>query len=459
MEQNYPDQFNQPPKYKIVHLDEFNIVQRFPESTLIRVNGDIKEVINRATMYSIIVLISYNDYMPTYISIDVPKNDTSLTTADWNMLLKIRPIMGGSFDVVQGKEFNHYRLKKILKLSFDHTAITYQYCSTYDHFIELRSDQSSIQCCDNQDHSACQATQHPMSTRTKVLAAKNKNFVEYVMFIDGSAKVMFPICPENSNKIFYLKDFVTSYLPRTTAMICNECNNTIHSVIELRDPDNCKIIYKYCYINNRLYDTTDTTYHNQDNDNEENKTDEKETEETMRIEDFGSLDLGKAQAIIDNRKKENLPIGDISDGYHTFNELYHHRALLFASLCMTTFSNKAWKSLLHDDPANPMYPGMFIVGVETPEGQATYHYDIDPYWSMFKNIKEVDRAPKYDGHTPEEAIQRIYNFAVKIATTPVTRTIDTPSWGDIVTVPCSDGNTNINARSITATGPTPEAKY
>ena len=455
-QQTYQNSSNKPQKYEIVHLNEFNMVQRFPADMLIRVDGDIKEVINRATTYSIILLISYNDYMPTYICIDVPKNDTSLTSADWNMLLKIRPIMSGSFDVVQDKEFNHYRLKKILKLNFDHTIITYQYCGTYDHFIELKSGHSNIQCCDNHNNSNCQATQHPMSTRTKVLAARDKNFIEYVMFMDKSTKVIFPICPENSDKIFYLKDFVTSYLPGAASMICNECN-IVHSIIELRDSDDSETIYKYCYINNRLYDTIDTSHRNHDADNEESETNEKKTEETMRIEDFGSLDLGKAQAIIDNCKKQNISAGDISDGYHTFNELYHHRALLFASLCMTTFSNKAWKSLLHDDPANPMYPGMFIVGVETPEGQATYHYDIDPYWSMFKNIKEVDRAPKYDGHTPEEAIQRIYNFAIKIATTPVTRTIDN-TWGDLI-VPCSDGNTNLNARSITETGPTPEAKY
>ena len=53
-----------------------------------------------------------------------------------------------------------------------------------------------------------------------------------------------------------------------------------------------------------------------------------------------------------------------------------------------------------------MYDGMFIVGIETPEGQSTYHYDIDPYWDMF-DVQELDRAPKWDGHTPTDAIDRI----------------------------------------------------
>lgn len=95
--------------------------------------------------------------------------------------------------------------------------------------------------------------------------------------------------------------------------------------------------------------------------------------------------------------------GDTSDGYHTFNELYHHRAVLFSVICKA-FPDKAWKSLSHHD--GTMFDGMFIVGIETPDGQATYHYDIDPYWDMFA-CKELDRAPEWDGHTPSEAIERI----------------------------------------------------
>lgn len=96
-------------------------------------------------------------------------------------------------------------------------------------------------------------------------------------------------------------------------------------------------------------------------------------------------------------------IGDLSDGYHTFNELYHHRAVLFSVIC-NSMPDKAWKSKLHD--TGDMFEGMFIVGIETPEGQATYHYDINPYWEMFK-VKELEKAPKWDGHTPTDAINRI----------------------------------------------------
>ena len=96
-------------------------------------------------------------------------------------------------------------------------------------------------------------------------------------------------------------------------------------------------------------------------------------------------------------------IGDLSDGYHTFNELYHHRAILFSVIC-NMMPDRAWKSKLHD--TGDMFDNMFIVGIETPNGQATYHYDINPYWDMFK-VKELERAPRWDGHTAQDAIERI----------------------------------------------------
>lgn len=95
--------------------------------------------------------------------------------------------------------------------------------------------------------------------------------------------------------------------------------------------------------------------------------------------------------------------GDTSDGYHAFNELYHHRAVLF-SVIVRDHKELAWKARKHHD--GTMYDGMFIVGIEAPKGQATYHYDLDPYWEMF-DCEEREFAPEWDGHTPDEAIARI----------------------------------------------------
>lgn len=100
-----------------------------------------------------------------------------------------------------------------------------------------------------------------------------------------------------------------------------------------------------------------------------------------------------------------VSLGELSDGYHTYNELYYHRAILFSIVC-ADHADIAWKSKQHNDPSDKMYDGMFIAGIDTPDGQATYHNDVDPYWDMF-DVKELERAPKWDGHTPAQAIERL----------------------------------------------------
>ena len=89
--------------------------------------------------------------------------------------------------------------------------------------------------------------------------------------------------------------------------------------------------------------------------------------------------------------------GNISDGSHTFNELYYHRMVLFSVIC-NTYKDKAWKSWKHDD--GTMFDNYFIVGITTEEGDYTYHYHKD-YWDMF-NVKELDNAPEWDGHKSED---------------------------------------------------------
>lgn len=93
----------------------------------------------------------------------------------------------------------------------------------------------------------------------------------------------------------------------------------------------------------------------------------------------------------------------ISDGYHTFGELYDHRTKLFAALVNSLPSILTWKSKLHAD--GTMYDGMFIAGIDTGYGQATYHCEMG-YWDLF-HCKEIDNAPTWDGHTPADAIGRI----------------------------------------------------
>lgn len=94
---------------------------------------------------------------------------------------------------------------------------------------------------------------------------------------------------------------------------------------------------------------------------------------------------------------DKLRAGEISDGYHTFNELYYHRAMLFAVI-LKAYPDKGWKSKKHHD--GTMFDGMFIVGIDTPKGQYSYHYDLN-LWSLF-NVKELEYAHEWDGHKPSD---------------------------------------------------------
>ncbi len=117
-----------------------------------------------------------------------------------------------------------------------------------------------------------------------------------------------------------------------------------------------------------------------------------------------------------NRRTAPEITGETSDGYHTFNELYHHRAVLFSVIC-NNYPELAWKSKKHSD--GTMFDGDFIVGINTPKGPASYHYDIDLYWDMFR-VPEIPNAPEWDGYTPTQAIDRIASLGAAPENKPLT---------------------------------------
>ncbi len=93
---------------------------------------------------------------------------------------------------------------------------------------------------------------------------------------------------------------------------------------------------------------------------------------------------------------------EVSDGYHTFAELYNHRCLLWMNL-LIAHKDKAFKTHL-DDEGSKM-EGWFIAGMNTQYGQITYHLP-DELWPTL-NIKEVDCNSDYDGHDSELVLQRL----------------------------------------------------
>ena len=92
-------------------------------------------------------------------------------------------------------------------------------------------------------------------------------------------------------------------------------------------------------------------------------------------------------------------IDDLSDGFHTFRQLYYQRMMLFVTIVKQN-KDKAWKSLRHEDGELCFGGGWFIVGVDTPEGSYTYHYE-DGFYSLF-DCEELEYAKHWDGHTEKD---------------------------------------------------------
>jgi hypothetical protein len=92
-------------------------------------------------------------------------------------------------------------------------------------------------------------------------------------------------------------------------------------------------------------------------------------------------------------------IDDLSDGFHTFRQLYYQRMMLFAVIVKQN-KDRAWKSLRHEDGELCFGGGWFIVGIDTPEGSYTYHYE-NKYFDLF-DCEILDYGKHWDGHTEKD---------------------------------------------------------
>lgn len=97
--------------------------------------------------------------------------------------------------------------------------------------------------------------------------------------------------------------------------------------------------------------------------------------------------------------------GKVSDGYHTFDELYEHRCHLFVAL-MRSHPDMAWRSMKHAD--GTMFEGWFIAGMRLPTGDISYHLP-SAMWDTLDSaaILTIDTAPKWDGHTASDVVDRL----------------------------------------------------
>ncbi len=97
---------------------------------------------------------------------------------------------------------------------------------------------------------------------------------------------------------------------------------------------------------------------------------------------------------------------EVSDGYHTFGELYEHRIQLYMALCRKiAYDQHVWRSKLHSDGTS--FDGWFVLGIRQVEGkQITYHLP-ESKWDECSFATTLDRAPAWDGHTAAEVLQRL----------------------------------------------------
>ena len=110
---------------------------------------------------------------------------------------------------------------------------------------------------------------------------------------------------------------------------------------------------------------------------------------------------------MDNKLILPCNVGDVSDGYHTFSELYDHRCLLWVNFLLLNKANAF--ITLRDDSGNKI-DGWFIAGINTKYGQITYHLP-SIYWKLLSDIKETNTNFDYDGHTPKDTLNRLVSLA------------------------------------------------
>ena len=102
-------------------------------------------------------------------------------------------------------------------------------------------------------------------------------------------------------------------------------------------------------------------------------------------------------------------VEEVSDGFHTFKELYEFRKMYNVALFNEWAKNDKYqihKSIRHFDGEECFGGGWFIVVAILPSGQISNHYELKD-WDLF-NCKSVTKALfEFDGHTSQDVLDRL----------------------------------------------------
>lgn len=142
----------------------------------------------------------------------------------------------------------------------------------------------------------------------------------------------------------------------------------------------------------------------------------------VESEDFKNISLEELNKGIQVFKEAGGYENGISDGHHTFDELYEFRLMYNAALFNEWADNfeydrrmeewelspkydvhKSWK---HHDGEDCFGGGWFIVVAMLPTGQITNHYKAE-HFDLFKIPEESKAKYEWDGHIPQDVLNRL----------------------------------------------------
>jgi len=100
----------------------------------------------------------------------------------------------------------------------------------------------------------------------------------------------------------------------------------------------------------------------------------------------------------------NKTSGSTSDGYHTFDELYMHRHMLWINLCLL---NKDCCYVIEDH-----YKNWFLLCMNSAFGQVSYHCPN----SLLQFVEGIERKKdhEFDGHTSDDVVRRLGKIAISM---------------------------------------------
>ncbi len=106
---------------------------------------------------------------------------------------------------------------------------------------------------------------------------------------------------------------------------------------------------------------------------------------------------------------ENIDKGSVSDGYHTFDELYEFRKVYNAALFnewAKQGTHDVHKSTRHHEGDECFGGGWFIVVAVLPNGQISNHYEMKD-WELFQVPEHEKALFAFDGHTGSDVLERL----------------------------------------------------